>query len=178
VAPLRRGAGVLRREGEQVTHYKMRQNMVSIGDDFYIENEAGERAFYVDGKALRVRETLVFRDMEGNELYTIKEKLLHIKDTMDIQRGDGVAATVKKAIISPIRDRWSVRIGDGPDLEVKGNILDHEYSIGEGRTQVAQVSKKWFRVRDTYGVEVAPGQDDALMLAISTALDMMAHSGR
>ncbi len=176
--PLRRGAGVLRREGEQATHYKMRQKMVSIGDDFFIENEAGERAFYVDGKALRVRETLVFKDMQGNDLYTIKEKLLHIKDTMDIYRGDEVAATVKKAIISPIRDRWSVKIRDGPDLEVKGNILDHEYRIEEGRTKVAEVSKKWFRVRDTYGVEVAPDQDDALMLAISTALDMMAHSGR
>jgi len=178
VAPLRRGAGVLRREGEQATRYKMRQKMVSIGDDFFIENEAGERAFYVDGKALRVRETLVFKDMQGNDLYTIKEKLLHIKDTMDIYRGDDVAATVKKAIISPIRDRWSVKIRDGPDLEVKGNILDHEYSIEEGRTSVARVSKKWFRVRDTYGVEVAPDQDDALMLAVTTALDMMAHSGR
>jgi len=178
VAPLRRGAGVLRREGEQATRYKMRQKMVSIGDDFFIENEAGERAFYVDGKALRVRETLVFKDMQGNDLYTIKEKLLHIKDTMDIYRGDDVAATVKKAIISPIRDRWSVKIRDGPDLEVKGNILDHEYSIEEGRNSVARVSKKWFRVRDTYGVEVAPDQDDALMLAVTTALDMMAHSGR
>jgi uncharacterized protein YxjI len=178
MAPLRRGAGVLRREGEQATHYKMRQKMVSIGDDFYIENEAGERAFYVDGKALRIRETLVFKDMQGSDLYTIKEKLLHIKDTMDIYRGDEVAATVKKAIISPIRERWSVKIRDGPDLEVKGNILDHEYSIEEGRTTVAQVSKKWFRVRDTYGVEVAPGQDDALMLAITTALDMMAHPER
>jgi len=176
--PLRRGAGVLRREGEQATRYKMRQKMVSIGDDFFIENEAGERAFYVDGKALRVRETLVFKDMQGNDLYTIKEKLLHIKDTMDIYRGDDVAATVKKAIISPIRDRWSVKIRDGPDLEVKGNILDHEYSIEEGRNSVARVSKKWFRVRDTYGVEVAPDQDDALMLAVTTALDMMAHSGR
>jgi uncharacterized protein YxjI len=177
VSPLRRG-GLLRREGEQATRYKMRQKMVAIGDDFYIENEAGERAFYVDGKALRVRETLVFKDMQGNDLYTIKEKLLHIKDTMDIYRGGDVAATVKKAIISPIRDRWSVKIRDGPDLEVKGNILNHEYSIEKGRNSVAQVSKKWFRVRDTYGVEVAPGQDDALMLAVTTALDMMAHSGR
>jgi uncharacterized protein YxjI len=177
VALLRKG-GLLRRKGEHATHYKMRQKMVAIGDDFYIENEDGERAFYVDGKALRVRETLVFRDMQGNDLYTIKEKLLHIKDTMDIYRGGEVAATVKKAIISPIRDRWSVRIRDGPDLEVKGNILDHEYSIEEGREQVAQVSKKWFRVRDTYGVEVVPDRDAALVLAITTALDMMAHSGR
>jgi uncharacterized protein YxjI len=38
---------------------------------------------------------------------------------------------------------------------------------------VAEVSKKWFRVRDTYGVEIAPDQNDALILAIAVGLDIM-----
>ena len=87
-------------------------------------------------------------------------------------------AMVKKAIITPVRDRWAVKIGDGPDLEVQGNILDHEYHIGEGRDKLAEVSKKWFRVRDTYGVAIDPGQNDVLILAITVAIDTMAHSGR
>ena len=87
-------------------------------------------------------------------------------------------AMVKKAIITPVRDRWTVKIGDRPDLDVQGNILDHEYEIEEGRTKVTEVSKKWFRVRDTYGVEVAPGQKDVLILAATVAIDMMAHEGR
>jgi uncharacterized protein YxjI len=82
---------------------------------------------------------------------------------------------VKKAIISPVRDRFSVSIKGGPDLEVKGNILDHQYTIGEGRDQVAEASKKWFRVRDSYGVEIEPGQDDLLILAVTVCIDQMAH---
>ena len=85
---------------------------------------------------------------------------------------------VKKALITPLRDRWTVKIKGGPDLDVQGNILDHEYTIGEGRDAVAEVSKRWFRVADTYGVEIRPGQDDALVLAVTTAIDMMAHPGR
>jgi uncharacterized protein YxjI len=85
---------------------------------------------------------------------------------------------VKKALISPLRDRWSVKIGDGPDMDVQGNILDHEYRIEGGGRRVAEVSKKWFRLRDTYGVEIAPGEDDALVLATTAAIDMMAHGGR
>jgi uncharacterized protein YxjI len=85
-------------------------------------------------------------------------------------------ATVKKAIITPLRDRWTVKVKGGPDLEVQGNILDHEYRIGEGRQKVGEVSKKWFRVRDTYGVEVAEGQDDIVILAVTVALDQMAHN--
>jgi uncharacterized protein YxjI len=87
-------------------------------------------------------------------------------------------AMVKQAIISPVRDRWVVKIGNGPDLDVQGNILDHEYTIEEGRSKVAQVSKKWFRVRDSYGVEVAPRQNVIVLLAVTVAIDMMAHKGR
>jgi len=157
----------------------MRQNLISIGDDFWIENERGQRMFKVDGKALRVRQTLIFEDTDGHELYKIQERMLRIKDSMEIEGPNGERrAMVKKALISPLRDRWSVKIGDGPDMDVQGNILDHEYRIEGGGRRVAEVSKKWFRVRDTYGVEIAPGQDDALVLATTAAIDMMAHGGR
>jgi uncharacterized protein YxjI len=161
------------------THYQMRQNMVAIGDDFWIENDRGEKVYKVDGKALRVRQTLILEDARGGELYKIQEKMLRIKDSMEVEdaRGQRVAV-VKKALITPIRERWSVNVKGGPDLEVKGNILDHEYTIGEGRDKVAEVSKKWFRLRDTYGVEIDPGQDDALILAITVCIDEMAHGGR
>jgi uncharacterized protein YxjI len=93
---------------------------------------------------------------------------------MKIEDDDGKQlAMVKKAIISPVRDRWVVKIGDGPDLDVQGNIVDHEYKIEEGRSKVAEVSKKWFRVRDTYGVEVGAGQNDIVILAVTVAIDMM-----
>ncbi|QSZ66374.1 hypothetical protein RJ40_02095 [Methanofollis aquaemaris] len=151
----------------------MREKLVSIGDDYFIEDDAGARAFYVDGKALRLRDTLVFRTVAGEERYTIREKVLRVRETMEIYRGDEVAATVKKALVSPLRHRWTVEIAGGPDLTVQGNILDHEYQIKRGREQVAEVSRKWFRVRDTYGVEVAPGEDAALFLAVTAALDLM-----
>ena len=167
------------RQGQAPTfkRYQMRQKLVAFGDDFYIENDAGQKVFKVDGKVLRVRDTLVFRDMQGDKLCQIQERMLRIKDVMAIEDGDGnQIAEVKKALITPLRDRWTVKIREGPDLEVQGNILDHEYEIKDGRRKVAQVSKKWFRVRDTYGVEVAPDQEDILILAVTVALDQMAHN--
>jgi uncharacterized protein YxjI len=155
--------------------YKMREKLVSIGDDFWIENEAGKRIFKVDGKAVRVRDTLQIKDTNRNVVAKIQERKLRVKDSMKVEDGQGnEVAMVKKAIISPIRDRYTVKIKNGPDLEVKGNILDHEYKIGEGRDQVAEVSKKWFRIRDSYGVEIEPGQDDGVILAITVCIDQMA----
>ena len=168
-----------RRGGGGATHYRMRQKLVSIGDDYWIENDQGERVFKVDGKALRVRKTLIFEDSHGSELLKIQERVARVRDTMGIEDRDGrTVATVKKALITPLRDRWSVNVADGPDLEVKGNILDHEYTIEDGRSTMAEVSKKWFPVADTYGVEVAPGQSPVLMLAVTAVLDQMAHEAR
>lgn len=64
----------------------------------------------------------------------------------------------------------------GQHVTVQGNLLDHEYEIGqEGHLSIAVVSKRWFRVRETYGVEVAPGQDAALMLALAVCVDALPH---
>jgi len=165
-----------RRGGGAAVHYQMRERLISIGDDFWIEDDSGRRAFKVDGKALRVRQTLNFDDAGGRTLVRIQERKLRVRDTMEIEDADGrTVATVKKALVSPLRDRMSVEVEDGPDLDVQGNILDHEYSIESDGEKVAEVSKRWFRVRDTYGVEISPGQNDVLLLAVTVVVDSMTH---
>ena len=96
---------------------------------------------------------------------------------MEIERGGRKAATVKKALISPLRDRFSIEVEDGEDMEAKGNIVDHEYKIERDGDKVAEVSKRWFRVRDTYGNEVASEQEDALILAVTVCIDRMTSDG-
>jgi uncharacterized protein YxjI len=169
--PLLRG----RREEASTTRYRMQEKLFAIGDDFWIENEGGERAFKVNGKVLRVRDTLALESPNGQELYSIQEKMLHVRDTMEIERDGRKVATVKKALVSPLRDRFSIDVEDGEDMEAKGNIVDHEYKIERDGDEIAQVSRRWFRLRDTYGVEITPGQDDALILATVVCIDQMTH---
>ena len=167
--------GFLRRHDDPGgTRYRMREKLFSIGDDFWIEDESGERAFKVNGKALRVRDTLVFEDPGGAELFTVQEKKLHIRDTMEIERGGRSVATVKKALITPLRDRFSIEVAGASDMEAKGNIVDHEYKIERDGHRVAEVSKRWFRIRDTYGIEIGAGENDALVLAVTVCIDEMA----
>ena len=159
-------------------HFQMQQKLVSIGDDYWIENDAGERVYRVDGKALRLRNTIDLEDAGGTKLCRIQTRVMHLRDTMDIEGPDGEqVARVHKALISPLRDRWKVDVENGPDLQVQGNVVDHEYEIEADDRKVAEVSKRWFRFRDTYGVEVHPEQDPVLILAITIAIDAMAHPG-
>jgi uncharacterized protein YxjI len=162
---------VRRDAGSGVQRYQMREKLLSIGDDYWIENESGERAFKVNGKAVRLRDTFVLEDAAGEEVAKIKERVLSVRDTMKIERAAG-NATVHKALIG-LRDRFKIEVEGGADMTAHGNLLDHEYEIEVDGNEVASVSKKWFRVRESYGVEIEPGQDDALILAITVCVDAL-----
>jgi uncharacterized protein YxjI len=150
--------------------YQMREKLLSIGDDSWIEDDQGERIYKVDGKAMRVRDTFLLLDRDGNEAAKIQERKLRLRGVMKIERHDRTIATVEKKIIG-IRDRFDIDIEHGDDLNARGNILEHEYEIKRDGDVVATVSKRWLRVRDTYGIEIADGEDDALLLAVTVAID-------
>lgn len=150
----------------------MRERLLAIGDDFWIEDAAGEKAYKVDGKAVRFRQTFVMEDAAGHELLRIRERKLSVRDKIVIERDGDTAATVHKALVG-FRDRFAIDVENGPDLKAHGSVLDHEYEIERDGDAVATVSKKWFRIRDSYGVEIRAGEDSALMLAITVAIDAL-----
>ena len=154
--------------------FQMREKLLSIGDDSWIDDESGDHVYKVDGKAMRIRDTFILEDHDGREVAKIQERKLRIRDSMKIERDGETVATVHKALVG-FRDRFRVSLEDGEELRAHGNILDHEYEIRRDHTVIARVSKKWFRVRDTYGIEIGDGEDEPLMLALSVALDAMAH---
>ena len=159
-------------EGRLGARYLMREKIFAIGDDFYVQNEQGQNVYKIDGKAFRIRSTLKFEDLQGNEIYKIQERKIRVRDSMNIYRGGEVAARVHNALITPVRDRFKIEVPGKPDLVTKGNILYHEYVVEQEGTPIAVVSRKWFRIRNTYGVEVADAEDALLVLAITVCIDM------
>lgn len=158
--------------------YLLRRQMFSIGEDFWIQNERGENVYKVDGKVLRIRETFALQDPAGNELAAIEAKLVAIRPTMTIERGGATWATVKKALFTLFRQHFEIQVDDGRVLEAQGDILNHEYQITFNGEMVASISKQWFTIRETYGIAVAPGQDDVLLLCAAVCIDEMSEDDR
>src|SRR3954469_9799211 len=161
-----------RDNGPDNERFLMRQKLLAIGGDFWIENDRGERAYKVDGKALRVRATCILENRAGEEEARIKERKLSTRDKIVVQRYGNTAATIHKALVG-IRDRFAIDVENGADMKAHGNVVDHEYEIERDGDTVATISKKWFRVRDSYGVDMAAGEDAALILAITVAIDSL-----
>ena len=164
--------GLFGKDKRNKVRFRMREDLLSIGDDYWIEDDDGHRAFHVNGKVMRLRDTWVLEDANGRELATMKKHSLG-RDKVVIEIGDRTA-TVKKALVG-IRDRFHVEVELDEDLKVHGHIADHEYEIERDGDKIAEVSKKWFRVRDTYGVEIEDDRYTVLILAVTVAVDAMAR---
>ena len=152
--------------------FQMRERMFSVGDDHWITTEHGDKAFLVDGKVLRISDTFELKDANGVEVAVIKKKIVSVRDAMKIERGGDTIATVKKKLFTPIRDKYVAHLEDGREWEVSGDFLDHEFEIeDENGSRLAKVSKKWFSVRDTYGIQVEDDADIPLLLCIAVCVD-------
>jgi len=151
--------------------FVMRSDLMSIGEDYWIEDEAGRKAYHVDGKAMRMRQTFVLEDANGREVATIRERKLTVRDKFRIERDGKTLATVRRAV--GWGDRYAIEIEDGEDLKAHGHLLEHEFKIERDGKRVAEVSKKWFRIRDSYGISIEGGEDEALILAAVVAIDAL-----
>ncbi|WP_017610294.1 LURP-one-related/scramblase family protein [Nocardiopsis xinjiangensis] len=158
--------------------FLVRARVFDIGDDFWVTDEHDQRVFWVDGKALRLRTTFELRTPDGDVLTQIRKKLFKVRDQMAIERDGSKVATVRTRLFNPVRDKLNVEIEDGPDWEVTGDFLDKEYVISDEEGTVAHVSRKWFRLRDTYAVDVNThrhdiGGDPALVISVAVAVDAL-----
>jgi uncharacterized protein YxjI len=160
----------------------MRQKIWSWGDDYIIKDAAGNDRFLVDGKVFTLGDKLSFCDLAGRELVELRQRLLSWGPTYELSRAGGEAATIKKNLWTFFRDRFTVDVtSDGPtpdDLEVQGDFWDHEYAFTRAGQTVAAVSKRWFTWADTYGVDIAAGEDDVLVLACTVVVDLCIEKER
>jgi uncharacterized protein YxjI len=158
--------------------FRLRRRLLSVDEDFWIENDRGEPVYKVDGKVLRIRETFELQDAGGSALATVEAKLIAIRPTMTIERNGARLATVHKALFTLLRQHFSIEVEGGATLEAQGDILNHEYEITAGGQVVATISKRWFTLRETYGIAIAPGQDAVLLLASAVCIDEMSERDR
>ncbi len=152
--------------------YIIRERFFGLREDSDITDESGQPVLTVDGKVLSLRDELIVRDPGGQEVARVHRKLIALRPTYEVTIGGHEAAEVRRRLFSPFRDRFDVDIPGPDDLDITGSLLDHEFTIRRGDQTVATVSKQWLTMRDTYGVDIASGEDDLLILATVLALDL------
>jgi uncharacterized protein YxjI len=152
--------------------YIIRERFFRLGEDSDITDEQGRPVLHVDGKVLTLHDTLIVRDLQGTEVARVQRQLIALRPTYDITRQGQELAEVRKKLISPFVDRYTIDIPGPDDLHVTGSLFEHEYKIERDNRVVATVSKRWISFTETYGVEIAPGEDDLVILTAVLAIDL------
>ena len=152
--------------------FLIRERLFSVGDDFDVLDEHGTKLYRIDGKAFSVRDKVVIEDPHGDEVATVHRHLIALRPTYEIRIGGETAAEVRKKLFTPFRDKFTIDIPGPHDLEMRGNLLDHEFTVERDGDTVATVSKRWLSIRDTYAVRLAEGADPLLIIGSVIALDL------
>ncbi|MFJ4924808.1 LURP-one-related/scramblase family protein [Streptomyces sp. NPDC088736] len=156
--------------------FLVRDRLLGFGDDYWIENEHGDKVFLVDGKAMRLRDTFELKDARGRVLIDIHQKMFALRDTMVIGRDGETLATIRRKRLSLLRNHYRVALVDGTELDVSGKILDREFGIDYDGELLAQISRRWLRVRETYGVDIVRDDaDTALLIAVAVCVIHLAE---
>lgn len=158
--------------------YTLKERIFSLRESYYIQDETGQNAFEVRGKLLSLRDALTLHDLKSGEAVNIHEKMLSLRPVYMIERPNQPDVAVRKDFINFLREGFTIDLpGNQTDLRIQGDILDLNYTITRDDTTVAQASKKWISLRDSYVVDVAPGEDPVLIIACALIIDRMAHEG-
>jgi uncharacterized protein YxjI len=152
--------------------YVIRERMFRMGEDSDITDEAGRPVLQVDGKVLSLHNRLILRDPAGREAGQVHRKLAALRPTYQITIGGKDLAEVRKHLFTPFGERFTIDVHGAGEMEISGDLLGHEFTIERDGQAVATVSKRWLTMTASYAVEVAPGEDDVLILASVLALDL------
>jgi uncharacterized protein YxjI len=153
----------------------MKQKLLAIGDDYTVKDETGRERYYVDGRVLTIRDTLVIEDMEGQELARVRERILAWGETWDVLRNGRTAAVVHKKLFTLVRCAFTIEVPGPDDLIAQGDLFEREYTFTRGSRKVGEVSKRWFKLTDTYGIDVSEDEDDVLILAAAVVIEQCCH---
>jgi uncharacterized protein YxjI len=152
--------------------YVIRERLLRLGEDSDITDEAGQPVLHVDGKVLSLRNRLILRDPERRETGQVHRKLAALRPTYEITIEGKDVAEVRRHLLAPFGERFTIDVHGAGGMEVRGDLLSHEFTIDRDGRTVAAISKRWLTAAASYAVDIAPGEDDLLILASILALDL------
>jgi uncharacterized protein YxjI len=162
--------------------FLVREAHLPIGDDYVIELDPGGRAYVVDGKLLSARESLTIKNIDGDEVLHLQGTFLGARKVLAVSRHGDKVVTVRRQEAEAGHqapeaghDEYVVELPDGESVEVVGNPADRKYELRYRGHVVATIAHAWMPLTSGYRVQIASGQDDGVVLAVTVCLDVISR---
>lgn len=153
--------------------YIINQKIFTFGDDFTIRDYTEREVYYVKGKVFSIGDKLKMYDMQGHEVVNIRQKVMTFMPEYYIDLyGEEVAKVKKQLTLFTQKFYIDSTLGS---YEICGNVLAHNFIIYKNGVQVAEASKKWLAIRDSYTIDIEDGENHAFILALCIIIDQVLH---
>lgn len=149
---------------------------------YEILDEKGEPVYLVKGKFWKLGHNLEFSKADGTQIGSIRSgSLPQLNREYEIFLGEKRFATFKRtdSWFKPIlKSNFQLEIPGKEPYSINGSFLNHEYSFERKDRTMATVSRKFFTLAETYGVEIEKGEDDVAILTSVIAIDLCRRAGK
>ncbi|HZT97360.1 MAG TPA: LURP-one-related family protein [Chloroflexota bacterium] len=153
--------------------YLIREKLFHLGQDSDITDEAGNVVYKVDGKIMSLRHKMIIRDLAGAEVSEVERKIVAISPTFEIKQNGKTVAEMRQHLFAPLHQHFTIHVQGQPDIEMRGKLLQHDFTMEQNGQTVATVSKAWVTLTDTYGLETSgDGSNDLLLISVVLALEI------
>ena len=151
--------------------YTVREKFFTLKGDNDINNEMGQPVFRVQGKLFSARSIMMIKDLAGNDLARVQRKLLALMPRYEIALNGGATTTVRRRLSNPLKPKWTIDTVGQDGMLLTGDFFGYNFVIERAGTQVASISKGWVTLTNAYGVDIAPGENDVLLLGVVLVLE-------
>jgi len=167
-------------ELKEQREFLLQEKLFSFKDKVNVMTPTKEVLGYFKGKLIKIGNTYRLRDLTDKALLTVHEKVVSMRSTYKFYRGEEendeqLLGSLKRKLVSVKPSYW-FEYPDGQKLfTMKGNIWTLKYKIILDRKEVAEISKKLFKIKDTYGVKISPEMSDDMAMLILGIVVMLHH---
>ena len=152
-------------------NYLIDQKLLKLRYTLIIRDEKGEELGKAVSKFLSFRGKIEFIDTLGNKVGSVEGKFAARATFKTVDQNQKHLATIKEKILTLHDDWWVENLDGGKILQVRGDILGLDYKIEDkSGLVVAEVSKKFWAIRDHFGVKIKYDFDPFLILSVVAAI--------
>ncbi|MFX1503394.1 MAG: LURP-one-related/scramblase family protein [Promethearchaeota archaeon] len=152
----------------------LRDKLLSIRDIVRVMDPEQNLVGNFVRKILSIRALFRLRDIDEKPVMVIRQKLASVRGTFKFfesdENGDPdeskFLGKMKRKLVSIKPKYWFENPLEERIFNIKGNIMGLKYSIIKDGSEIARISKKFWRVRDTYGLKINKELNDQMAMII------------
>ena len=143
----------------------LKKKILSVREHYNLEDRNGTKLGEADGNFIKLPAKFTVMDNNGSVLMRVEGKVfsLHRQFTFYDNVGQELGI-MKKKIVKLIGEEYWVEKDGVEFMRIFGNFTEHDYQMEVNGAQVAEVHKKWFRIRDQLGVSITGEADHRVVI--------------